>query len=41
MKRSASLATRANTKVSFAVVNCTVKTLNREDQHHSATSEVH
>ncbi|EFN4054126.1 cell division protein FtsZ, partial [Escherichia coli] len=32
MKRSASLATRANTEVSFAVVNCRVKTLNCEDQ---------
>jgi len=41
LKRSASLATRANTEVSFAVVNCRVKTLNCEDQRHGTTSEVH
>lgn len=41
MKRSASLATRAKHRVSFAVVNCRVKTLNREDQRRGTTSEVH
>lgn len=30
-----------NIEVSFAVVNCRVKTLNCEDQHHGTTSEVH
>lgn len=27
--------------MNFAVVNCRVKTLNCEDQHHGTTSEVH
>jgi hypothetical protein len=34
-------ATRQDTEVSFAVVNCRVKTLNCEDQRHGTTSEVH
>lgn len=32
---------KGKTEVSFAVVNCRVKTLNCEDQHHGTTSEVH
>jgi hypothetical protein len=32
---------KGKTEVSFAVVNCRVKTLNREDQRRGATSEVH
>ncbi|MDM3229169.1 MULTISPECIES: hypothetical protein [Citrobacter] len=32
---------KGKARVSFAVANCRVKKLNREDQRHGTTSEVH